>query len=79
MERAAHAKLMFIRGEDDPSSDHKHIEMLIDRLKKGGMSNYRLLSYPGAGHLIEPPFTPLCRVCYTKLIGTLLTARVSRV
>ena len=31
---------------------------------------YEVLNYPGAGHLIEPPYSPHCRACYTKIVGT---------
>ncbi len=56
-------------------ADPIHTQRLVDRLKKYGMSNYRLLKYPGAGHLIEPPYTPYSRVAYHKIVGKYACAR----
>jgi dienelactone hydrolase len=69
IERSKSAKFLFVIGEDDPSNVYSNVTVLLDRLKQHGLSNYRLLSYPRAGHLIEPPYTPHCRVAYSKLIG----------
>lgn len=65
---------MFIVGEDDMSCDQTHVKILVDRMTRHHQprdvaSRCRVLRYPGAGHLIEPPYSPLCRVCYTKLVG----------
>ncbi|NWU73371.1 ACNT2 acyltransferase, partial [Pterocles burchelli] len=51
-------KVLFVVGEADRSFNSK----LFARLAMARMSpeNCRLLSYPGAGHLIEPPGSPLC-------------------
>ena len=31
--------------------------------------SFEIVPYPNAGHLIEPPYTPLCRMSYHKLFG----------
>ena len=28
-----------------------------------------VIHYPGAGHLLEPPYTPHCRFCYSPFFG----------
>ncbi|KAM9101142.1 bile acid-CoA:amino acid N-acyltransferase [Sarcophilus harrisii] len=53
--------ILFIVGEKDKNINSKsYAEQAMERLKKHGKSNGTLLSYPGAGHLIEPPYSPLC-------------------
>ncbi|KAM9443498.1 acyl-coenzyme A amino acid N-acyltransferase 2-like isoform 1-T1 [Clarias gariepinus] len=52
--------LLFIVGEDDlccPSVENA--DEVERRLRKAGKSHlFTQVSYPGAGHLIEPPYTP---------------------
>ena len=50
-------------------ADVRHTDILIERLKNHGKDNYRLLRYPGAGHLIEPPYTPYSRTAFHKIVG----------
>jgi bile acid-CoA:amino acid N-acyltransferase len=73
IEKSPSAHFMFIRGEDDFSGDANHVKMLVERLEvhqsRDANSRYTVLSYPGAGHLIEPPYTPLHRTTYAKFIG----------
>ncbi|KAM4877786.1 acyl-coenzyme A amino acid N-acyltransferase 2-like [Thomomys bottae] len=53
--------LLFIVGENDQCLESRvHAEQAMEQLKSHGKSNGRILLYPGAGHLIEPPFSPLC-------------------
>nr|XP_027314191.2 acyl-coenzyme A amino acid N-acyltransferase 2 isoform X2 [Anas platyrhynchos]XP_038036076.1 acyl-coenzyme A amino acid N-acyltransferase 2 isoform X2 [Anas platyrhynchos] len=53
-------KVLFVVGEDDRSFNSKLFAQLATaRMRQDA---YRLLSYPGAGHLIEPPGSPLCSV-----------------
>lgn len=33
---------------------------------------YEVVRYEGAGHLLEPPYTPLCQASYTPLINAVL-------
>ncbi|KAM9813910.1 peroxisomal succinyl-coenzyme A thioesterase-like [Neosynchiropus ocellatus] len=56
--------LMYIVGEDDLSASSAENAALIDEtLRAAGKSHlFTCLSYPGAGHLIEPPYTPNTRV-----------------
>lgn len=57
----AHGHFLFIVGEDDKNVNSKeHANKATERLRRQGKNNWTLLSYPGAGHLIEPPYSPLC-------------------
>lgn len=56
---AAHFKLMQL---------HFGAFQIEDILKKAGKSHlYTRLSYPGAGHLIEPPYTPHSRMSVWRI------------
>ncbi|XP_049588865.1 peroxisomal succinyl-coenzyme A thioesterase-like isoform X1 [Syngnathus scovelli] len=56
--------MMYILGEDDqncPSIENSN--MIEHVLTASGKSHlYTCLSYPGAGHLIEPPYSPNARI-----------------
>ncbi|KAJ7344223.1 hypothetical protein JRQ81_000173 [Phrynocephalus forsythii] len=69
----AQGHILFVVGEADCSLNSKlHAELAIARARKYGKNNCTLLSYPGAGHLIEFPGSPLCfsslmRNCFRPL------------
>ncbi|XP_076220148.1 acyl-coenzyme A amino acid N-acyltransferase 2-like isoform X1 [Aptenodytes patagonicus] len=53
-------KVLFVVGEADRSFNSKlFAELAMARMPP---ESCRLLSYPGAGHLIEPPGSPLCSI-----------------
>ncbi|XP_054472586.1 bile acid-CoA:amino acid N-acyltransferase-like [Anoplopoma fimbria] len=56
--------LMYIVGEDDlSSSSMENANLIEETLRSASKSHlFTRLSYPGAGHLIEPPYTPNSRV-----------------
>ncbi|XP_059184334.1 bile acid-CoA:amino acid N-acyltransferase-like [Centropristis striata] len=56
--------IMLIVGEDDLSSSSKeNADLVKETLTAVGKSQLlTYLSYPGAGHLIEPPYTPTARM-----------------
>lgn len=57
----AQGQILFIVGEKDELIKSKeYAEQALERLQSHGRSNGRILAYPGAGHLIEPPYAPLC-------------------
>lgn len=57
----AQGHFLFVVGEDDKNLNSKvHAQQATAQLTKNGKNNWTLLSYPGAGHLIEPPYSPLC-------------------
>ncbi|XP_042262565.1 bile acid-CoA:amino acid N-acyltransferase-like isoform X1 [Thunnus maccoyii] len=55
--------LMYIVGEDDLSaSSIENANVIEETLRAAGKSHlFTRLSYPGAGHLIEPPYSPNSR------------------
>uniref|UniRef100_A0ABI7WKZ9 Large ribosomal subunit protein mL50 n=1 Tax=Felis catus TaxID=9685 RepID=A0ABI7WKZ9_FELCA len=62
----AQGHFLFIVGEDDKSINSKaYAEQATEQLRRNGKDNWTLLSYPGAGHMLEPPYSPLC--CASKL------------
>ncbi|XP_016045354.1 bile acid-CoA:amino acid N-acyltransferase isoform X2 [Erinaceus europaeus] len=57
----AEGQILFIIGEDDQCLQSKLLaEKALNKLRRQGKNNGKMLAYPGAGHLIEPPYTPLC-------------------
>ncbi|XP_009982889.1 PREDICTED: acyl-coenzyme A amino acid N-acyltransferase 2-like, partial [Tauraco erythrolophus] len=53
-------KVLFVVGEADRNFNSKlFAELAMARMPP---KSCRLLSYPGAGHLIEPPSSPLCSI-----------------
>ncbi|XP_069330590.1 bile acid-CoA:amino acid N-acyltransferase [Eulemur rufifrons] len=57
----AQGHFLFIVGEEDKTiNSKKNAEQAIEQLRRNGKNNWTLLSCPGAGHLIEPPYSPLC-------------------
>ncbi|XP_033481778.1 bile acid-CoA:amino acid N-acyltransferase-like isoform X2 [Epinephelus lanceolatus] len=55
--------LLYIVGEDDQNSSIiENADVIEETLKAAGKSHlFTRVSYPGAGHLIEPPYTPHTR------------------
>ncbi len=62
-------RFLFIHGADDQLTNPEHGLVLAKRLQEGRQRRCRLIIYPGAGHLIEPPHVPLSRFVFAKLIG----------
>ncbi|XP_061335200.1 acyl-coenzyme A amino acid N-acyltransferase 1-like isoform X2 [Pezoporus flaviventris] len=57
-------KVLFVVGEADRSLNSKlYAALAVARMPP---ARARILSYPGAGHLIEPPCSPLCSVSCLK-------------
>lgn len=66
----AQAQILFIVGENDASlSSREYAQQALERLQSHGKSNGRMLVYPGAGHLIEPPYAPLCYASWNPLFS----------
>ena len=64
--------IMIICGEDDESiSASEMAQEILKRVTLNGKNALcSVLSYPGTGHLIEPPFAPHCYASYHKLLKT---------
>ncbi|KAL5008197.1 hypothetical protein ScPMuIL_013778 [Solemya velum] len=60
------AKVLAVIGGDDQFLDTVIHQRLLDKMPTNKKSNMEILKYPGAGHLIEPPYMPLCRSSYNK-------------
>ncbi|XP_039200171.1 acyl-coenzyme A amino acid N-acyltransferase 2-like isoform X1 [Crotalus tigris] len=57
----AQGHILLVVGEADQGVNSKMFaEAALSRAKKYGKTNCRLLSYPKAGHMIEPPGSPTC-------------------
>ncbi|XP_015744128.1 bile acid-CoA:amino acid N-acyltransferase isoform X2 [Python bivittatus] len=57
----AQGHILFVVGEADQGLNSKGFaEAALARAKKYGRTNCSLLSYPGAGHMIEAPGSPIC-------------------
>ena len=54
IERAANCKFLFINGEDDAVVSWAHAKLLHSR----ALASSQLFLYKGAGHVIDPPYTP---------------------
>ncbi|XP_071788266.1 acyl-coenzyme A amino acid N-acyltransferase 1-like [Asterias amurensis] len=63
-------KYLFVTGEAERNWDSCfYAKKSIERLKRYGCSNYQLLSYPGAGHLLEIPWAPAGSRCWSPAIN----------
>ena len=48
-----------------------------DNLPPEKSDNFHIVTYEGAGHLIEPPYTPLCEMSYHKSYSMYLPVPVA--
>ncbi|XP_022109427.1 acyl-coenzyme A amino acid N-acyltransferase 2-like [Acanthaster planci] len=63
LENARQCQFLFIAGEADDMYDSCFsAREAATRLSRHGCSNYQILSYPDAGHLIEVPYAPSASV-----------------
>ncbi|XP_039998831.1 acyl-coenzyme A thioesterase 1-like [Xiphias gladius] len=66
----AKGHFLFAAGEDDLNWDSKaYMDEMVERLKRHGKENFESLSYPGAGHYLEPPYGPHCPSSYHWIVG----------
>uniref|UniRef100_A0A8C8RHW8 Uncharacterized protein n=1 Tax=Pelusios castaneus TaxID=367368 RepID=A0A8C8RHW8_9SAUR len=66
----AEGHFLLVVGEDDRNwKSSLYAEMAIGRLRQHGKENFKLLSYPGAGHRIDPPFSPFCSAALDRVLG----------
>lgn len=57
----AQGQILFIIGEGDQVlNSMAFAKQALEQLKSHRKSNGRMLVYPGAGHLLEPPYAPHC-------------------
>lgn len=55
---------LVIAGEDDPWGFKGNLTPFRERMRQHGKRNFETVLYPGAGHIIEPPYAPHIRHCY---------------
>ncbi|XP_038074261.1 acyl-coenzyme A amino acid N-acyltransferase 2-like isoform X2 [Patiria miniata] len=67
------ARFLFVLGEDDqnvPAAEGAR--RTVQKMQSHNKTNYELLSYKGAGHLLEPPFQPAGRGIYNAPLDHVL-------
>ena len=63
-----YAHMLLIHSANDDVFDYDHMLDAAKRLgKRAGNGRVKVRIYPGAGHVLEPPITPLLRGGYSKL------------
>ncbi|KAM4663830.1 acyl-coenzyme A thioesterase 5 isoform 1-T1 [Discoglossus pictus] len=66
----AEGHFLFVVGEDDRNwKSSVYAKAAMDRLRKNGKENFTLLTYPGAGHRIDPPCSPFCLAAVDRVLG----------
>ncbi|KAK2822757.1 hypothetical protein Q5P01_022822 [Channa striata] len=66
----AKGSFLFAAAEDDLNWDSKaHMDAMVERLKRHGKENFESVSYPGAGHYLEPPYGPYCPSSFHAVVG----------
>lgn len=58
---------LIIFGDDDNALNNQKSVSFIKKITKNGKGNYKIAMYPGAGHLLELPYSPHVRTMYLKL------------
>ncbi|XP_066133272.1 acyl-coenzyme A thioesterase 1-like isoform X1 [Saccopteryx bilineata] len=57
----AEGPIFFIVGQDDHNwRSELYAQIASDRLQAHGKKKPQIISYPGTGHYIEPPYFPMC-------------------
>ncbi|XP_042218789.1 acyl-coenzyme A thioesterase 1-like isoform X4 [Homarus americanus] len=65
----ADAHFLFLVGLGDKNwKSESFADQAIERLRKANCNNYEIYRYPGAGHLLEPPYSPFSEASYHKMI-----------
>uniref|UniRef100_A0A3Q0QY08 BAAT/Acyl-CoA thioester hydrolase C-terminal domain-containing protein n=1 Tax=Amphilophus citrinellus TaxID=61819 RepID=A0A3Q0QY08_AMPCI len=66
----AKGHFLFAAAEDDLNWDSKaFMDEMVERLKHYGKENFDSVSYPGAGHYLEPPYGPYCPSSFHVVVG----------
>ena len=69
IERAT-GRFLFVASEDDLNWDSKaYMDEMVERLKRHGRENFESVSYPEAGHLMEPPYGPHCPSAFHGMLS----------
>ncbi|XP_041615501.1 peroxisomal succinyl-coenzyme A thioesterase-like isoform X1 [Vulpes lagopus] len=66
----AQGPILFIVGQDDHNwRSELYAQIASERLQAHGKEKPQIISYPGTGHYIEPPYFPLCPASIHKLLN----------
>lgn len=66
----AQGPILFIVGQDDHNwRSELYAQIASERLQAHGKERLKIISYPGTGHYIEPPYFPLCPASVHKLLN----------
>lgn len=66
----AEGHFLFVVGEDDRIwKSSLYAQIATECLNQHGKANFKLLSYAGAGHQINPPFSPVSLVALDRVLG----------
>lgn len=65
----SNASVLCIVGEDDHCLNPQLTDQFLKLVPKEHKHRFHVIKYPGAGHLIEPPFAPHCVASFHKLMG----------
>ncbi|XP_071080463.1 bile acid-CoA:amino acid N-acyltransferase-like isoform X2 [Haliotis cracherodii] len=57
-------QMLSIIAEDDTAMPPLVYKEMVRKIPEAKMHTIQSVFYPGAGHLIEPPYAPLCRASY---------------
>ncbi|XP_040268691.1 acyl-coenzyme A thioesterase 1-like [Bufo bufo] len=68
VERSSAAFLILSGSDDKNWPSATYAEQLVGRLREH-QKDVESKCYPGAGHLLEPPYFPLCKASHHKLLG----------
>ncbi|XP_019968098.2 acyl-coenzyme A thioesterase 1-like isoform X1 [Paralichthys olivaceus] len=66
----AKGRFLFVAAEADLNWDSKaYLDVMVERLKRHGKDNFESVSYPEAGHYLEPPYGPYCPSSFHGVMG----------
>ncbi|KAM4707501.1 acyl-coenzyme A amino acid N-acyltransferase 1-like [Discoglossus pictus] len=73
LEKARGSILFLVGARDENYNSLKFARDALARARKYGKKNVHIVSYPGAGHLLEPPGSPFCPVSQSPFFPAPLT------
>jgi acyl-coenzyme A thioesterase 1/2/4 len=66
----AQGPILFIVGQDDHNwRSEVYAQIASERLQVHGREKPQIISYPGTGHYIEPPYFPMCPASLHRLVN----------
>ncbi len=59
--------ILFLLGSEDKYTFQEDLTQIMEQLRRSGKKKVFMNLIQGQGHLIEPPYTPMCRECFADL------------